>query len=122
MERGFGRIELILGPMFANKSTEMLKRIRMHRFAQRKCVVVKPDMDTRYCMKDSEDGKVITTYCTTHDGQRCEAISCTNLLDVIDILRAHDAIGIDEGQFFPDIDIVCDILAMENKIVIVWVF
>jgi hypothetical protein len=43
-----GRCDLILGPMFSGKSTEMLRRIRRYTIAQKNCLVIKYARDTRY--------------------------------------------------------------------------
>ena len=42
-----GRIELILGPMFSGKSSEMFRRVQRHALAQRKCLVAKYAKDNR---------------------------------------------------------------------------
>lgn len=54
---GSGSIELILGPMFSGKTTELLRRMRRHRLADRRVVVIKYVKDTRYH----------ASRCTTHD-------------------------------------------------------
>ena len=36
-----GALELIIGPMFSGKSTELLRRVRRHAFARRSTIVVK---------------------------------------------------------------------------------
>ena len=43
-----GRIELIIGPMFAGKSTELLRRVKRHEIAGSKCLRIKFADDTRY--------------------------------------------------------------------------
>ena len=43
-----GRIEMIIGPMFSGKSTELLRRIRRHKYSQQKCMLVKYKNDNRY--------------------------------------------------------------------------
>lgn len=43
-----GRIELILGPMFAGKSTELLRRVKRHEIAGSKCLRIKFAGDVRY--------------------------------------------------------------------------
>ena len=43
-----GHIELIIGPMFAGKSTELLRRMKRHEVAGNKCLRVKFSEDTRY--------------------------------------------------------------------------
>ena len=41
MERRKGRIELIFGPMFSGKSTELIRRIKRYDIAGKKVFVVK---------------------------------------------------------------------------------
>ena len=43
-----GQIQIIFGPMFSGKSTELLRRIRRFTIANRTCLVVKYKNDTRY--------------------------------------------------------------------------
>ena len=43
-----GRIEMIIGPMFAGKSTELLRRMRRYEIAQKRCLYIKYIADTRY--------------------------------------------------------------------------
>uniref|UniRef100_A0A8C5KIN1 Thymidine kinase n=1 Tax=Jaculus jaculus TaxID=51337 RepID=A0A8C5KIN1_JACJA len=43
-----GQIQVILGPMFSGKSTELMRRVRRFQIAQYKCLVVKYAKDTRY--------------------------------------------------------------------------
>ena len=35
-----GRVELVVGPMFSGKSTELLRRIRRYRYARKQCLYV----------------------------------------------------------------------------------
>ena len=88
-----GSIELVLGPMFSGKSTELLRRIRRYRFAKKNCVVVKYKFDTRYSKEEV----------STHDKQLMPAIPATTLEEIYPALQKYDVIGIDEGQFFPDV-------------------
>lgn len=43
-----GRIELIMGPMFAGKSTELLRRVNRWEISGKKCLSVKYCADKRY--------------------------------------------------------------------------
>jgi thymidine kinase len=45
MDKPKGRIELIIGPMFSGKSTELLRRIKRHQCANKKCIVIKNVLD-----------------------------------------------------------------------------
>ncbi|XP_018428336.1 PREDICTED: thymidine kinase, cytosolic [Nanorana parkeri] len=43
-----GQIQVIFGPMFSGKSTELMRRVRRFQVAQYKCIVIKYANDTRY--------------------------------------------------------------------------
>ena len=43
-----GMLELIIGPMFAGKSTELLRRVKRHAISGKTCLFVKYAADTRY--------------------------------------------------------------------------
>jgi len=104
-----GRIEVIFGPMFSGKSTELLRRIRRYTVANHRCLVVKYKNDTRYSDENM----------STHDKQMISAQPCTDLKDIEATAIFYDVIGIDEGQFFPDIVPFCEKLANIGKTVIV---
>lgn len=108
-----GNIEIILGPMFCGKSTELIRRIRRLNIAKKTCVVFKYEKDKRY-ETENDVRKVLT-----HDKQSWEAIPCSKLYDVISYTKDIDIIGIDEGQFFPDIVEFSEELANNGKIVII---
>lgn len=107
-----GEIRLLLGPMFARKSTEMLLMVDRYRIAKKKVFLIKFARDTRY---DSKDEIV------THDQLKKEAHPCDKLSDLAKNPELQEAqvVGIDEGQFFPDIAEFCEEQANLGKIVIV---
>lgn len=43
-----GALQIIFGPMFSGKTTELLRRIRRYNFARLHTVVIKYKNDTRY--------------------------------------------------------------------------
>eukprot|EP00117_Sycon_ciliatum_P041705 scpid24588/ scgid30457/ Thymidine kinase, cytosolic len=88
--RPTGQIQLILGPMFSGKTTELVRRVRRYDIAQQKCLMVKYSKDTRY------DNQQLAT----HDRLTYNAVSTARLMDVHDSARSYDVIGVDEGQFF----------------------
>jgi len=105
-----GEIQLIYGPMFSGKTTELLRRLRRFTIAKRRCVVMKYKRDIRY--DDS--------CAATHDHQKAEAIACGRLGEIDPSrLDGVDVIGIDEGQFFPDCVDFAEKMANQGKIVIV---
>ncbi|KAK2495639.1 hypothetical protein MC885_018230 [Smutsia gigantea] len=83
-----GQIQVILGPMFSGKSTELMRRVRRFQIAQYKCLVIKYAKDTRYSSNFS-----------THDRNTMEALPACLLRDVAQEALGVAVIGIDEGQF-----------------------
>lgn len=103
-----GRIELIEGPMYAGKSTELMRRMWRYRIHQR-CVLVKPALDTRYD----------TLRVSTHDKISADARTLEKLADALAWAGEFDVLLVDEGQFFPDLANAAGALADEGKIVVV---
>ncbi|KAI4832697.1 hypothetical protein KUCAC02_015652 [Chaenocephalus aceratus] len=104
-----GQIQIIFGPMFSGKSTELLRRVRRFQIAQYNCLVIKYAKDTRY----SDTGVA------THDKNIMEAVPANRLGDLRPQALQACVIGIDEGQFFTDTVEFCEEMANLGKIVIV---
>lgn len=108
-----GRLELVIGPMFSGKTTKMLHCIRRHGFANKRVLLVKYCKDQRYSV-----GSV-----ATHDNVTgpagCHTLSVASLSQVGDEYKNYDVIGVDEGQFYPDLAEFADRVASEGKVVIV---
>ncbi|XP_015906583.1 thymidine kinase, cytosolic [Parasteatoda tepidariorum] len=104
-----GQIQVIFGPMFSGKTTELIRRLRRYQIAKHKCLIVKYANDVRY------DAVSIAT----HDRQCLSAISATTLTDLENIASNYSVIGIDEGQFFPDTVQFAEKMANNGKVVIV---
>ena len=43
-----GFIDVIYGPMFSGKSSEMLRKVRRYRHAKKKCLIINYVNDNRY--------------------------------------------------------------------------
>lgn len=107
-----GKLTVIMGPMFASKSTTLIAKCRRLTLAGKKCVMVRHPLDNRY---PGHDNTVVT-----HDGVQYEAITCPHtkwIKEVVTHLQEYDAIFVDEGQFYEDVDEVCDLLANKGKLV-----
>jgi thymidine kinase len=95
--------------MFAGKTSELIRRVDRYRRADRKCVVFKSMIDTRY------DANL----CCTHSGMNVKAIRADLLMPHIDDCEEVEVVAVDEGQFFADIIEFCDEMASRGKVVIV---
>jgi len=104
-----GKIQLIFGPMFSGKSTELIRRLKRYQVAQYKVLIVKYAKDVRY-----DEGGI-----ATHCGQTLPALSATVLEELTHKTDDYDVIGIDEGQFFSDVVTWCETMANKGKIVLV---
>lgn len=95
--------------MFSGKTTELIRRMKRFQIANHSCLMIKYSKDIRY----SENGV------STHDKQVTAASATADLSSIKQSARKYGVIGIDEGQFFPDIVEFCEEMANEGKLVIV---
>ncbi|KAG8345069.1 putative Thymidine kinase [Trypanosoma vivax] len=89
-----GELQLIIGPMYAGKTTELMKRVTREIYAHHKCYIVKHSKDTRYCTQ---------SLCTHNMAKLVATISVTKLSDIGDVWKEYDVVAVDEGQFFSDV-------------------
>jgi len=89
-------LELLLGPMFAGKSSALLSIVRRHRALGWSVMVVTHSSDTRY----GTDPQVVN-----HDQQRCPAIATHALMHLLESeeYRSARLVVVEESQFFPDL-------------------
>lgn len=102
-----GRLELIIGPMFSGKSTELIRHIRMLRVIGANYVVIKPRMDTRYedgVEFSSSDGVRKFSKIVSHNRDSEGCIVADDLNEISDEILHHiPYLIIDEGQFFTNL-------------------
>ncbi|KAH8517933.1 hypothetical protein H0E87_005741 [Populus deltoides] len=110
-----GEVHVIIGPMFAGKTTDLLLRIESESSSGRNVAMIKSSKDTRY----ANDSVV------THDGLK---FPCWSLPDLSsfhhklgdDEYHKLDVIGIDEAQFFEDLyEFCCKAADHDGKTIIV---
>lgn len=99
-----GRIELILGPMYGGKSSELKRRMRRWKSAKKRCLVVNHSKDTRY--NDAVGAAAGEHFLVTHDLEKIDAMPAASLADVDALVKGmlpaerYECIGIDEIHFF----------------------
>lgn len=86
-----GRLIVITGPMFSNKSGELLRLAEVHRIAGRRVGLFKHSLDDRY----SGAGEI-----WTHSGVREECESVSSSAQITLLGSGLDVVAIDEAQFF----------------------
>ncbi|XP_030533359.2 thymidine kinase a-like [Rhodamnia argentea] len=97
-----GEIHVIVGPMFAGKTTSLLRRVELESSSGRSVAVIKSSKDTRYGLDSI----------VTHDGAKFPCLALKDLSSFKETfgLNAYnqlDVIGIDEAQFFEDLYDFC---------------
>jgi thymidine kinase len=94
MSKNNRHLEIIIGPMFSGKSTEIIKKIKLLQKIDKKVLIIKPVIDNRY-----ETNKI-----TTHNHESVDCIILNNLNDMdFSSIESFDALVIDEAQFFSDL-------------------
>lgn len=102
MKRGI--LEVIVGPMYAGKSSEIMKRVLWHKHKGDNVTVLKPQLDDRYT----------PGYIQTHDGHKIE-VWTVNTIEAEPLLTAPSGskpglVVIDEIQFFHDTYYVIEVI------------
>lgn len=117
-----GYLEIILGPMYASKSTRLVEIYKQYKFCNITVTVINHIIDKRY------DNELLST----HDQVKIPCLQASELNDLWNNngyekkdLWAHNAVRdssvilINEGQFFPDLyDVVVDMLNCNKKVYI----
>lgn len=90
-------LEVIIGPMFSGKTSELIRMVEREVYAKRKGAIFKASFDRRYSAREV----------VTHNGLRYDAYSIiptsSGLMKIEETATSKnlDAIGVDEVNFFP---------------------
>lgn len=92
----YGRLILIIGPMFSCKTQNLMNRMTIHRRRGKKCIIIRHGLDKRF----DDGGKI-----KTHDGHVIGVDTEHTYRIQLDFgqlegFMSYDVIGIDEGQWF----------------------
>ena len=99
---GHGSVEVICGPMFSGKTTELIRRVTRAQIAKQRIQIFKPAIDTRYDKK-----KLVS-----HDAHSLTATLVDQASEILRHLYDNTRIvAIDEVQFFDN-----DIITVVNKL------
>lgn len=109
-----GHVQLIIGPMFSGKTTELIRRYNRYKIANYNCIFIKHICDTRY---KNDNNKIYT-----HSSYQLvdNIIYLNNINELFNIYsNIPKVICIDEGQFFNDIEIINTKLSNNGHIIII---
>jgi thymidine kinase len=106
------RLDIIMGPMFAGKSTELIRRIRQLKVLNKQYIVLKPIIDDRY-----SNNQIVSH---NNDRENCVSFdTLDNFINLVD-LNNIETVFIDEAQFFPDLKVgVTHLVEVMNKNVVI---
>jgi thymidine kinase len=103
-------LDIIIGPMFAGKSCELIRRIRLLKVLKKEYIVIKPSIDNRY---DS-------TMIVSHNFDKEHCIVLNKMIEIENHnLNNINTIFIDEAQFFDDLVVIVKLLVDKYKINVV---
>jgi len=106
-----GEFVLILGPMFAGKSSELIRYTETHEAVGFRVLAINHSFDTRY----APNGGALVT----HSAHSREAVSVCSFAEIpTDLLNDADLIVGDEVQFFADALVFVEKWRHEKKIVL----
>ena len=88
------KLDIIIGSMFAGKSCEIIRRVRLLKVCDKDYLLVKPQIDNRYSSYEV----------VSHNLDKEKCISLKKLKDIYPYCKSNiDTIFIDEAQFFKDL-------------------
>lgn len=94
-------LRILIGPMFAGKSSRILDIVSRYAAIQTPVLVIKPESDNRY----SHDEVV------THDNRRAHCVRVRDLDDIPrNLLDLHQVVIVEEAQFFNHLVAFCEYL------------
>ncbi|HLO12792.1 MAG TPA: thymidine kinase [Pseudoneobacillus sp.] len=105
-------LKVIVGGMFAGKSTEVQRQGKRYEIAKKRVLYIKPTLDLRYSKNEI----------VTHDGQKVNAIRVEAdqvVVTLKDYVNDYDVFAFDEIQFFYSSVIgMIQTLLLKDKVVI----
>lgn len=84
-------ISVIMGSMFAGKTSELIRRVKRYQLAGKDIIVFKHSLD---CQRNGIEDVI------SHDKDSINAIAISNIKEIYQYLQKEKIIAIDEVQFF----------------------
>lgn len=107
----FPSLDIIIGCMYAAKSTELLRRLTIFKAMGLKVALVNSSLDNRG--ENEEMGSLSTHNPTIGSIGQIDSYKCDCISSIMNSLLRYDVIGIDEGSLFKNLK--DDVLALVEK-------
>jgi thymidine kinase len=108
-------LELITGPMFSGKSSEIIRRVNRLKVLGKTPLIITSHLDTRF-----SENACISTH--NPESERICALSFKNISQVFGyvIFKNAEYVIIEEGQFFPDLveAVICMVETHGKKVIV----
>nr|BBO53994.1 thymidine kinase homolog protein [Abalone asfa-like virus]BCY04542.1 Thymidine kinase [Abalone asfa-like virus] len=104
-------LTLLIGPMFASKTSWLLHQAQLANQSNINYIFVKHIFENR----NLETPEPYTHNHVTYKSFKVNMVETQTLKDIIDVLLTFDMIFIDEGQFFSDLVEIVTLLANKGK-------
>jgi thymidine kinase len=109
-----GNLHIIIGCMFAGKTTRLIETYNKYKNAGKNVCVITHSIDERYSVN----------HVCNHNNEKIPCIKMSSITDIGNIpnlnLNNLDALLIDEGQFFNDLDLIVSLV--DEKPIDIFVF
>ena len=123
----FASIDLIIGPMYGGKTTELLRRLTVCKEMGLRCCYVNSAHDSRTSSAFSTHNKLISTDGVKSTGNIfgdskdfIAAIKVDDVAELLSLVDQYDVFGIDEAQLFTNLLATStDLVDIHNKRIIV---
>ena len=99
-------IDLIIGPMYAGKTTELIRRLTIYKEMGLRCCYINSDKDTRSSDVFSTHNKVLNDTKNINDKFDARKMPM-DISELIELYDQYDVFGIDEAQMFSNLVSTC---------------
>jgi len=107
-------LDIIIGPMFAGKSSELIRRLHIYKKIGFNCLYINSNLDNRSTTHFSTHNPILTKKLDF------DSIKVDNIEKFFDKIQEYDIIGIDESQLFKNLkkNVMYIVETLKKKVII----
>jgi len=111
----FAGLELLIGPMFAGKTTELLRKLCIYKEMGLRCCYVNSQHDSRSTTAFSTHNKLLQQSNIFDQSTGITSLKVYNIVEIIPMMNDFDVFAIDEAQLFMNLLSTCNQLVDDNN-------